>query len=119
MFEKYYTPEQLAQLKGRAEEVGEERIGQVQREWADLFDRVQTAMDAGLDPTAPEAQELARTWFGLVGEFTGSDPGIARSLSTMYQNEETVHGMDVAAMRPMSDYIGRAAKAAGIAMPGA
>ena len=119
MFEKHYTPEQLSQLRGRVEEVGEERIRQVQGEWVDLFARVQAAMDAGLDPTAPEVQEMARTWFGLVGEFTGGDPGIARSLRTMYQNEETVHGMDVAAMRPMSDYIGRAAKAAGIAMPGA
>ena len=33
MFEKYYTPEQLEQLKARAELVGEERIKQVGAEW--------------------------------------------------------------------------------------
>jgi hypothetical protein len=36
----------------------------------------------------------------------------------MYQNEDTVHGMDVAAMRPGMEWIEKAAAAAGISLPG-
>lgn len=119
MIEKYYTPEQLEQIKARGEAVGQERIEQVQQEWPLLMEKVQAAMDAGVPPTDPHAQDLARTWFGLVEEFTGGDPGIARSLKRMYDTEDSIHGMNVAAMRPMMDYIGKAAQAAGIAIPGA
>jgi hypothetical protein len=66
-------------------------------------------MRAGLDPADPTAQELARRWFALVREFTGGDPGIFNALKSMYQNENTIHGMDVAAMRPTMEYIGKAA----------
>jgi DNA-binding transcriptional MerR regulator len=118
MIEKYYTPEQLEQLKARKEQVGEERIQQAQREWGELYDDVRAAMGAGLGPSDPKAQELARRWFGLVNEFTGGDPGIFQALKNMYQNEERVHGMDVAAMRPLREYILKAAAAAGIQMPG-
>lgn len=118
MFEKHYTPDQLGQLQARAEQVGEERIRQVQAEWPELMAEVRAAMDAGTDPADPAVQNLARRWFGLVGEFTGGDPGIGRSLNNLYQTEDRVHGMDVAGMRPMMEYVGRAAAAAGITMPG-
>jgi DNA-binding transcriptional MerR regulator len=121
MFEKYYTPEQMEYLQKRREqagEAGEERIRQGPQEWADLQASVKSAMDAGVDPADPKAQELARKWFALVNEFTGGDPGIFQSLKNMYQNEDRIHGMDVAAMRPMMEYIGKAAAAAGITLPG-
>jgi DNA-binding transcriptional MerR regulator len=95
MIEKYYTPEQLKQLEERRAAGGE-------------------AMDAGVEPSNPNAQELAKRWFALVAAFTGGDPGIFKSLQTMYQNEDRVSGMDAAAMRPMMDYVQRAADAAGI-----
>src|SRR5262249_45474542 len=84
MIEKYYTPEQLEQLKQRKEEVGDARIQEVQAEWPRLMAEVQAAMDAGLDPTDPKAQDLARRWVGLVNEFTGGNPGIFQSLNKMY-----------------------------------
>jgi hypothetical protein len=34
--ETYYTPEQLAQLKARREEVGEDQIAAIEREWTEL-----------------------------------------------------------------------------------
>jgi hypothetical protein len=79
---------------------------------------VQAAMDAGVPATDPKAQEFARRWFGLVAEFTGGDPGIFNSLRKMYQNEDTVAGMDVKGMRPMQEYIEKARAAAGIKLPG-
>jgi DNA-binding transcriptional MerR regulator len=118
MIEKYYTPEQMEYLQKRREQVGEERIRQGEQDWAELIASVTSAMDAKLEPADPKVQELARKWFALVGEFTGGDAGIFQSLKMMYQNEDRIHGMDVAAMRPMMEYIGKAAAAAGIKLPG-
>jgi len=118
MIEKYYTPEQLETLQRRREEVGEEVIRQAPQQWAEWQADVRAAMDAGIEPTDPRAQELARRWFALVSGFTGGDPGLFLSLKRMYQNEDTIHGMDVAAMRPGMAWIEEAAAAAGIQLPG-
>lgn len=117
MIDRYYTPEQMEQIKARGEAAGPERIQEVQAEWPRLMAEVQAEMAAGLPPTDPRAQTLARRWFGLVAEFTGGDPGIFRSLKKMYQTEDRVAGMDVPAMRPMMAYIEQAAAAAGIELP--
>jgi MerR family transcriptional regulator, thiopeptide resistance regulator len=122
MIEKYYTPEQLETLARRRQELGEAGEAIIQegpQRWADLLASVQEARDAGMEPTDPMAQELARRWFALVSEFTGGDPGIFQSLKTMYQNENTIRGMDVAALRPGMEWINKAAAAAGIKVPGA
>jgi DNA-binding transcriptional MerR regulator len=121
MIEKYYTPEQLESLRRRREEAGEageEMIRQGPQQWAELQADVRAAMDAGVEPADPRAQALARRWFALVTGFTGGDPGLFLSLKRMYQNEDTVHGMDVAAMRPGMEWIEKAAAAAGIKLPG-
>jgi DNA-binding transcriptional MerR regulator len=116
VIEKYYTPEQLELLKERGQSVGEDATSR----WVGLGARVQAAMEAGLDPADPKAHELAREWFELVQGFTGGDPGLVKSLGNLYGNEERIQGMDVAATwRPMMDYIQKAAKAAGLKMPGA
>jgi DNA-binding transcriptional MerR regulator len=118
MIEKYYTPEQLEQIKARGEQVGAERIKEVEAKWPRLFAAVGVEMAAGTDPTDPKVQELARKWFGLVEEFTGGDPGLFNSVKRMYRTEDTIHTMDVKAMRPMFDYIEKARVAAGIKLPG-
>jgi hypothetical protein len=43
-----------------------------------------------------------------VEEFTGGNAGIRQSLSNLYQNEDSVQGMNVASMRPLMEYVGRA-----------
>lgn len=121
MVEKYYTPEQLKQLEDRRKAGGpemEEAIAKGPQMWADLFADVRAAMDAGVPPEDPKAQEFARRWLTLVMGFTGGDPGIFNSLRKMYQNEDNVAGMDVNAMKPVNDYIEKARVAAGIAHPG-
>jgi len=89
MIEKYYTPEQLAQLDARAKakEVPQEVIDQAPQQWADLFTAVTAEMEAGTDPADPKAQELAKRWLALVTLFTGGDPGITESLGRMYKEE--------------------------------
>src|SRR5262249_20260550 len=66
MFEKYYTPEQMAQFEARAREVGQEAIDQAPQQWSDLFADVAAEMEAGTDPADPKAQELAKRWLELV-----------------------------------------------------
>lgn len=110
-YERYYTPEQLQQLERRREEVGGERIAEVQKEWAALFDAYAKAMEDGMDPASDEVQALADKSVALIEEFTGGDAGIGQSLSNMYRNEggEKImasHGMELAP--GLWDYMGRA-----------
>ena len=118
MIEKYYTPEQMAQFEARAKVVGQEVIDQGPQLWADLFTDVTAEMQAGTDPADPKAQELAKRWLALVTLVTGGDSGIYNSLRSMYENEDNVMGTDMKAMRPMMEYILKAAAAAGIKHPG-
>jgi MerR family transcriptional regulator, thiopeptide resistance regulator len=109
--DRYYTQEQLEYLEERRREVGEERIRQAEAEWADLIERVRAEMEAGTDPSSERVQALARRSMQLVEEFTGGDPGIERSLSNMWQQEETIHGIDTAQMRAMMAYLSEATAA--------
>jgi DNA-binding transcriptional MerR regulator len=114
MFEKYYTPDQLEELRRRRETIGEERIQQVQREWADVFAGFRTAMERGLAPSSPEVQVLATRSKELIAEFTGGDPGIEDSLRSLYRHEgvEPInrHGHQVD--QELWEYMGRATQAA-------
>src|SRR5262245_20681517 len=117
MIEKYYTPEQLQQLEELRQAGGpemEEAIQKAPQMWADLFADVKSAMEAGIPPEDPRAQELAKRWLALVTAFTGGDPGIYNSLRSMYENEDNVMGTDTKALRPKMEYILKAAAAAGI-----
>jgi DNA-binding transcriptional MerR regulator len=118
MFQKYYTPEQLAQFEARPKEVGQEAIDQAPQQWEDLFTAVTAEMDAGTAPADPKAQELAKRWLAMVTLCTGGDPGIFNSLRSMCQNEDNVMGTDTKALQPKMEYILNAAAAAGIKHPG-
>lgn len=121
MIEQYYTPEQLKQIDDRRKAGGEEMEETIRRApqmWADLQADVRAAIDAGVPPTDPKAAELAKRWFALIAAFTRGDPGIFKSLQKMYQSEDRVAGADVAAMRPLMEYVQKAADAAGIKHPG-
>jgi DNA-binding transcriptional MerR regulator len=108
MLNKYYTEEQLEQLRQRREEFGEDRIRQAEQEWTALIADVCAAKDDGEDPSSERVQALARRWWDLIQQFTGGDPGIGQSLNRIYQEEgpETAsHG----ALDPgLFDYMGKA-----------
>jgi DNA-binding transcriptional MerR regulator len=88
MHEKYYTPEQLAELERRREELGgDEAMKKAEGEWADLIAAVAAEKERGTDPADPRMQELAARWTGLIEQFTGGDPEIMKSLRTMYEQE--------------------------------
>ena len=85
LFKKAYTPEQMEYLKQRRDEVGEDRMREVQGEWQQLFDEYRAAMERGDDPTSETVQDLARRSQALIEEFTGGNDGIRESLGKLYQ----------------------------------
>ena len=112
MVEKQYTPEQLNFLKQRAEQIGPERIKEVEQEWPRLMAEVQAAMDAGTDPADPSVQALARRWQGMVAEFHGGNEGVKQSLTNAYETEWLDTGA-FGSNRALWDYVGKAIQAAG------
>lgn len=93
---QYFSDEQLADLAERRAQLGEQAITQVQEAWPKLIAQVQAAVDAGLDPAAPQAQKLAAEWMGLLQQFHGGDEGLRDSLYRMQaenaQHIEQQHG---------------------------
>jgi DNA-binding transcriptional MerR regulator len=88
MHETYYTPEQLADLERRREELGgDAAMEKAQRDWAELIEAVRAEKERGTDPADPRMQGLAARWTALIEQFTGGDPAIAESLKKMYEQE--------------------------------
>lgn len=85
--EQYYTEEQLADLEKRRSELGEEGMFKAQQDWAELIAAVKAEREAGTDPGDPRLEDLVRRWEGLIGAFTGGDPGTRASLQKMYETE--------------------------------
>ncbi len=110
-YSKHYTPEQLDQLKERAEGYGEAQMRAFEAEWAELIAKVQAESDAGTPANDPEVQKLAKRWMELVEAFTGGDPGIRQSLDRVWQEETNVHGYDAENMRRLGEYISKGLEA--------
>jgi DNA-binding transcriptional MerR regulator len=89
MYEKYYTPEQLEQLRQRGEALGEEGMRAAEEEWRRIFDACARAAEAGDDPVSPEMVAVGRRALELIDAFTGGDPGTRRSLDTLYREQST------------------------------
>ncbi|MEM1055960.1 MAG: MerR family transcriptional regulator [Bacteroidota bacterium] len=109
--ERHYTPEQLDQLKARADELGEDTIRAVEAEWPQLFEKVGREMDAGTDPTDPRARTLIDRWDELVAMFTNHDPGITQALGTVWRESggsaSRMAGLDPDRMRDLFAYAQR------------
>jgi MerR family transcriptional regulator, thiopeptide resistance regulator len=85
--ERYYTPEQLAQLAERADAFGEEGMRRAQEDWTRLIADVEAERLAGSDPADPRLAPLVERWTALIEQFTGGDPGIRASLQKLYETE--------------------------------
>jgi DNA-binding transcriptional MerR regulator len=81
---KYYTPDQLAAL--RAREPSEGDAARASERWSELFAEIDASPDA--DPASERAQSFVDRWDALIAEFTGRDPGIERSLASVYADPD-------------------------------
>jgi DNA-binding transcriptional MerR regulator len=107
MIEKYYTPEQLAEIQERGRQLGDEAIRKAEAEWKELIAQVRAEMDFGTDPAAESVQYLAARWMELLRSFSGGNPGIEQALRKMYEQEPGLRqqtGVDAA----MAEYVGKA-----------
>ncbi|WP_437334254.1 MerR family transcriptional regulator [Sorangium sp. So ce394] len=107
MIEKYYTPEQLAELQQRAEAIGPEKMREAESAWKQIYEDMRAEMQKGSDPKSEPVQQIVKRMRELIDAFTGKNPGIERSLNRMYQEEPSMrnqHGMDPA----LHEFIGKA-----------
>jgi DNA-binding transcriptional MerR regulator len=87
MRHRYYTPEQLEQLEQRRQDIGDEKIREAEREWAEIFATLRAELDKGTDPADPKLRPIGERSRELLVMFTGGDPGIEASLKRMYETE--------------------------------
>ncbi len=75
-------------LARRAKSVGEERIKQVEREWAALFEELEEHRSQGRDPADPAVQALVERGDGLFAEFHGGDPELVALASDSWSGSD-------------------------------
>ncbi len=112
MYEKYYTPEQLASLKKRRDAMGPEAMQEAQQAWTTLNNSFKEHMEKGTDPADAQVQALVTKMDELIQAFTGGDPGIKASLSKMYKDEGAEKASQGAMDKALFEYVGRARAAA-------
>lgn len=106
-------------LAARATAVGETRIKQVEREWAELFAELDEHRTRGTGHADPAVQELAERGDGLFAEFHGGDPELIAHASKAWESRgpaETSRGMVSA---ELWSYYGAVQAARGRRLPGA
>ncbi|MBA5689225.1 MerR family transcriptional regulator [Rugamonas apoptosis] len=93
IYRKYLSDEEFTFLRAN--------IGKRASEWPSLIAQVQSAMDKGCAPNAPEVQVLARHWFELFRSFAGDNPSTQQKIRDALTNEPglTNAGFVTAAMR--------------------
>lgn len=104
---KYFTEEQLENLKKRSEQFGPEKIKEVQNEWSTLIERVRKLMEKNTPVESDEVQELAKRWRELTNIFSGGDPKIVEAAERFHAenpNNPIQFGID----GPLYKYIKKA-----------
>ncbi len=98
---QYFDETQLTGLAERRAQVGEQAVADVEAGWRELLPRVAAAVQAGMDPAAPPAQEMAAQWMTLLEAFHGGDEALRAGLYRMQaENAERIeheHGGPTAA----------------------
>lgn len=85
--ERWFSPEQMRALRQRWETLPVAQRDKVEMEWPHLVEQARAAMDAGLDPAAPEVQALVRRWLALQRQFVNMAPGMEDTMRRMYAAE--------------------------------
>jgi DNA-binding transcriptional MerR regulator len=93
IYRKYLSDEEFTFLRAN--------IGKRASEWPALIAQVQSAMDKGSAPNAPEVQVLAQHWFELFRSFAGDNPSTQQKIRDALTNEPGLAdaGFVTAAMR--------------------
>lgn len=111
-YERYFSEEQRATLRARAEQLGPERIRAAEGQWSELIPAVQREMDAGTPPSHPRVLALAEEWQSLLDEFTNGRWDIAAAAGRMMYTDPTARGR-IGAMGLTSEMMTYVAEAIG------
>ena len=113
MYENYYSPEQLEQLKNQGDALGKEGMSKAQSQWDELSNAFRAEMEKGTDPADEKVQALVAQMKQLIHAFTGGDPEIERSLGKMYEEEGPEKASRGVIDKALFDYMGKARDIAG------
>lgn len=83
---RYYSESALRTIKERETAMGPEAIQAGERAWKELIAEVEEAKAE--DPASDRAQQLARRWKDLIGQFTGGDPEVQQGLKHLWSDPE-------------------------------
>jgi DNA-binding transcriptional MerR regulator len=83
---KYANDAAREKIAAKQGEWSPELQERVSKQWVELIDEVQTAMDAGEDPTGPKALALGARWKELVEGFTKGDPDVTQAVGNAWQD---------------------------------
>ena len=83
---KYANEAAREKMAARQDEWSPELQERVSKQWIELIAEVQSAIDAGEDPTGPKALALAARWKALVEGFTKGDPDLTQAVSNAWKD---------------------------------
>ncbi|NWJ48528.1 MAG: MerR family transcriptional regulator [Chloroflexi bacterium] len=110
MMEHNFSTEEMEEIKARGQQLGDEKIREVETEWPTLIAAVKAAMDNGTAPDSAEVQGYMKRWKELVMMFSGGNPAIEQKLKQRYESDSELQnftGIDPKLM----DYVGKAMSA--------
>jgi MerR family transcriptional regulator, thiopeptide resistance regulator len=85
---QYYTPEQLAELKERSQQIDPRQQLKWQQEWQNLNAGITDAARRKLPPDDPAVQALAKEYTEKINLFTKGDPALLESLRRIYSQPD-------------------------------
>jgi DNA-binding transcriptional MerR regulator len=103
--EKYFTPEQLEELKQRSDALGEAGMQKSQEDWQLLIAEVKQLVADGVPASDPRARSAADRWMGMVEAFTGGNPEIASNLQRVWEDSEEIQNVEIREVRALYDYV--------------
>jgi DNA-binding transcriptional MerR regulator len=100
MLEKYYTEEQLEELKKRTFHLDEKKAKEYDDAWHAVFNGLAELEKQGVAASSPKTKPFALKSRELLSAFTQGDEGIEQSIKKMYEQEGggqmlRNHGLDV------------------------
>lgn len=105
--EKYFTKEQLDQMKGHYVGMDPKALKQQEKEFKSLLTKIRQHMEQGTPTSDNEVQELANKWSDMMNRATGGDPEIHKAAEKLhYENPGNTlqNGVDAA----IYQYLGKA-----------
>lgn len=85
----HYSAMQVEQLAARRAQLGQDKVAELEAEWAELAVRAQLELDRRTDPADPVVQQIADRWKDVLHAFTGGDPALDGALRRIWQHHGT------------------------------